>query len=81
MSDALSPGFHSRLVFDAARPMNRHAGFQEDVLGSLTPGKYADFVVLDQDVMRAPAETILQTRVVSTWVGGRMVYEAKGVER
>ena len=53
-----------------------YAAFQEDVLGSLTPGKYADFVVLDQDIMRAPAELILNTRVLSTWVGGRKVYEA-----
>jgi predicted amidohydrolase YtcJ len=53
------------------------AAFQEHDLGSLTPGKYADFVVLDQDIMRAPVETILATRVLSTWVGGKMVYEAK----
>ena len=54
-----------------------YAGFQEDVLGSLTPGKYADFVILDRDVMRVPAEMLVDTRVVSTWVGGRKVYEAK----
>ena len=53
------------------------AAFQEHDLGSLTPGKYADFVVLDQDIMRAPVETILGTRVLSTWVGGKIVYEAK----
>jgi predicted amidohydrolase YtcJ len=53
------------------------AAFQEHELGSLAPGKYADFVVLDQDIMRAPVETILATRVLSTWVGGRMVYELK----
>ncbi len=53
------------------------AAFQERDLGSLTPGKYADFVVLDQDIMRAPVQTILATRVLSTWVGGKAVYEAK----
>ncbi len=53
------------------------AAFQEHDLGSLTAGKYADFVVLDQDIMRAPVETILATHVISTWVGGKMVYEAK----
>ncbi|MDP9204760.1 MAG: amidohydrolase [Gemmatimonadota bacterium] len=53
------------------------AGFQESVLGSLTPGKYADFVVLDRDIMRIPDTEILSTRVVSTWIGGKRVYEAK----
>ena len=32
-----------------------YAAFQEKEMGSLTPGKYADFVVLDQDIMRVPA--------------------------
>ncbi|HVT37561.1 MAG TPA: amidohydrolase [Gemmatimonadaceae bacterium] len=54
-----------------------YAAFQEKELGSLTPGKHADFVVLDQDIMRVPPELILRTRVVSTWVGGRPVFEAK----
>jgi predicted amidohydrolase YtcJ len=52
-----------------------YAAFQERVLGSLTPGKYADFVVLDQDIMQVPAELILKTSVVATYVGGRPVYE------
>ena len=54
-----------------------YAGFQESVLGSLTPGKYADFVVLDRDIMRVPDTEILGTRVLSTWIGGKRVYEAK----
>ena len=54
-----------------------YAAFQERELGSLTPGKYADFVVLDQDIMRVNPELILKTRVLSTWVGGATVYEAK----
>jgi predicted amidohydrolase YtcJ len=54
-----------------------YAGFQESVLGSLAPGKYADFVVLDRDIMRVPDTEILGTRVISTWIGGKRVYEAK----
>lgn len=53
------------------------AAFQERELGSLTPGKRADFVVLDQDIMTVPAEDVLRTRVLQTWVGGRLVYEGK----
>jgi predicted amidohydrolase YtcJ len=54
-----------------------YAAFQEKELGSLTAGKHADFVVLDRDIMRVAPESILGTRVLSTWVAGRMVYERK----
>jgi predicted amidohydrolase YtcJ len=54
-----------------------YAGFQESILGSLTPGKYADFVILDRDIMHVPDSEILGTRVISTWIGGKRVYEAK----
>ena len=50
------------------------AAFQESELGSLAAGKRADFVVLDQDIMTIPAEQVLATRVVATFVGGRAVY-------
>jgi len=53
-----------------------YAAFQEKELGSLTPGKYADFVVLDRDIMTVPATEIMSTRVVSTYLGGKSVYEA-----
>jgi predicted amidohydrolase YtcJ len=51
------------------------AGFQENVTGSLTPGKYADFVILDRDIMRVPDEQILGTGVIATYIGGRAVFE------
>ena len=54
-----------------------YSGFQEKVLGSLTPGKYADFVVLDQDIMRVPDAVLQDARVLSTWVAGRSVYERR----
>jgi predicted amidohydrolase YtcJ len=53
------------------------AAFQEKEMGSIAPGKYADFVILDRDIMTVPAEQILQARVKSTWIGGRSVYEAR----
>ena len=53
------------------------AAFQEKDLGSLTPGKYADFVILDRDIMLIAPESILDTKVLATYVAGRPVYEKK----
>lgn len=53
-----------------------YAAFQEDVMGSITPGKYGDFTVLDQDIMTVPARRILHTHVLATYIGGRAVYQA-----
>ncbi|HEY4129135.1 MAG TPA: amidohydrolase [Gemmatimonadaceae bacterium] len=52
-----------------------YAAFQEQILGSLTPGKLADFVILDRDIMSVPASDILGTSVLATYIGGRAVYE------
>ena len=52
------------------------AAFQEKEMGSLTVGKYADFVILDRDIMTVPVEDILGTRVLATYIGGRAVYTA-----
>lgn len=54
-----------------------YAGFQEHVMGSITPGKYADFTVLDKDIMTVPDKDILKTQVISTYIGGKSVYERK----
>jgi predicted amidohydrolase YtcJ len=51
------------------------AAFQEQLMGSLTPGKLADFDVLDRDIMVVPASEILGTQVLATYIGGRAVYE------
>ncbi len=53
------------------------AAYQEDVMGSLTRGKYADFVILDQDIMTVAPEKILSARVMATYLGGRAVFERK----
>ncbi len=53
-----------------------YAAFQEADLGSLSSGKHADFVVLDRDIMRVAVEDVLATRVLATYLGGRLVYEA-----
>ncbi len=52
-----------------------YAAFMEDEVGSITPGKRADFVLLSQDLMRVPSEEILATEVVATYLDGEPVYE------
>ncbi len=52
-----------------------YLSFEEDVKGSLEPGKYADFAVLDRDILECPADELRDTRVVETVLGGRTVYE------
>lgn len=44
--------------------------------GSITPGKSADFVLLERDAIAGPADEIVRTRVLSTWFAGRQVYGA-----
>jgi predicted amidohydrolase YtcJ len=52
-----------------------YAAFMENESGSLTVGKYGDFVVLDQDILMAAPEAILATHVVMTVLGGKTVYK------
>ena len=51
-----------------------YAAFEEDIKGSLTPGKLADIVVLSKDILTVPEDQILQARVLYTIVGGKVVY-------
>jgi predicted amidohydrolase YtcJ len=50
------------------------AAFEDDVKGTLTPGKLADVTVLSQDLLEVPEERILDTRVLYTIVGGEVRY-------
>lgn len=56
-----------------------YAAFQEDVLGSLTPGKLADITVLSKDILTVPEEEIPTTEVVYTIVGGEVKYSRDDV--
>jgi predicted amidohydrolase YtcJ len=48
-----------------------YAAFEEKVRGTLEPGKYADFIVLDRDILTVPPKEILQARVRMHYIGGR----------
>ncbi len=51
-----------------------YAGFMEDLVGSLEPGKRADFVVLDRDYMTIPVEEIPRMAILETWLDGERLY-------
>jgi predicted amidohydrolase YtcJ len=51
--------------------------FQEKEKGSLEPGKLADFIVLQQDILTCPLDQVKDIKVAQTWVGGKMLYQAK----
>ena len=53
-----------------------YAGFAESELGSLAPGKRADFVVLAQDPLAVPDAALKALTVLATYVDGKAVYEA-----
>jgi predicted amidohydrolase YtcJ len=53
-----------------------YAAFEEDVKGSIAPGKFADLVFLDRDPLTADPQTLKGIKVTRTIVGGRTVYQA-----
>lgn len=48
--------------------------WDEGKKGTLEPGKFADFIILDRDPLTVPDEQLLETKVDQTWVGGKLVY-------
>ena len=53
---------------------NAYGAFEEDIKGSLEPGKLADLVVLSKDLVSCTEEEILETEVLKTMVGGEFKY-------
>ncbi len=51
-----------------------YIGFEENQKGSLEPGKLADFIIVDRDVLSIPPEQLKEVQVLKTFVGGEMVY-------
>jgi predicted amidohydrolase YtcJ len=68
------PGLPRDVVLRAATINSAYELHEDDVVGSLKVGKWADLIVLDRNPLVIPAEDIANVRVVETMVGGRVVY-------
>jgi predicted amidohydrolase YtcJ len=51
--------------------------FEEDRKGSLEPGKLADLILLDRDILTCPVDAVRETKVLLTMVGGKIVWESR----
>jgi len=52
-----------------------YAGFEENIKGSIEPGKLADMIVLSDNILKVPVDKIRDIRVEMTIIDGRIVYE------
>lgn len=52
-----------------------YANFEEDLKGSIEPGKVADLVILSKDIMTVKESEILQAKVIATMMDGKVVYQ------
>jgi predicted amidohydrolase YtcJ len=51
-----------------------YAGFAEDRIGALDPGKWADFVIVDRDPTKVDPQQLARMQVIETWIAGKKVW-------
>lgn len=52
-----------------------YGAFQDQAMGSLAPGMWADFILVDRDIVKIAPEQLWQTKVLATYVGGELKYQ------
>ena len=79
-STGIARGENQRISVDEAIKVwtldGAFATFEENIKGSITPGKLADFVVLEKDPHKVSPDRIQDVVIESTYVGGQKVYTA-----
>jgi predicted amidohydrolase YtcJ len=56
-----------------------YGGFAEDRMGSLDPGKWADFVIVDRDPTKVDPQQLARAQVLETWIGGKKAWTASPI--
>ena len=73
--------FHPQQAMTAAEALysytmgNAYAAFEDNVKGSISPGKLADLVVINQNLLTIPPHQIANTQVLATWIAGQKAYQ------
>lgn len=65
---------------EALRSFTADAAFaahQEESLGSLLPNQWADFIIIDRDIIRDDPATVPDTQVLETWIGGKPIHQTE----
>lgn len=69
--------FNREEAFRAMTIWAARSAFEEEEKGSLEPGKMADFIITDKDLLTIPEEEIPAFRIRQTYIGGELVYALK----
>jgi predicted amidohydrolase YtcJ len=78
----INPGWHPEQCMTLEEAIKSftiwaaYGSFQEDIIGSIEPGKYGDFTIIDRDITRLDYEEILSANIVYTIVAGEIKYSA-----